>query len=393
MNRQRPDLLEAYLEFVKNTESPASYHTWACLSMISSALERRCSMTWGHTQLFPNQYIVIVGPSGARKGEPLIITNDLMKSIGINLASQSVTREALIRTLSDSIRTFDLDGSMHFQCPLTIVAEELAVFLGGGDPKFLADLTNWYDSRTEWTYQTKHEGTDEISGVCVNILASTAPDWIPLTIPPQAIGGGFTSRILFVVEFRKGHDVADPNAIPIDEKLRDALKHDLEVIRSLRGEFVLEPDALEIYKDWYLKEENRNRAGRPIIADPKFSGYVSRRASHVKKVAMACSASRSNSLRITRLDLLRAMKLLEKIEAHMPSVFGKIGLSLYADQTQSVLSFIREAEMVPKHEVMQMFYRDVDTRTMEIIESTLKAARFIKASMDDKGDVMYHWVG
>jgi hypothetical protein len=391
--RSLPDYLEAYLEFTKNTESPISYHTWAAIGSIAAALERKVWMKWGHSDIYPNQYIILVGPPGARKGEPIMIAQDMMAGVGVALASQKTTPEALAKDIAESMRSFQIGEELHFQCPLTIVSEEMAVFLGNGDTKFLADLTNWYDSRGEWTYRTKHSGTDQISGVCVNIVGSMAPDWIPLAIPPQAIGGGFTSRIIWVVEHAKGRDIPDPNEIGIDAKLQSALKSDLEIIHSLVGEFRFEPSTLEIYKDWYKREESRTKAGRPAIADPRLAGYVARRATHVKKISMAMSASRSNSLVIMDADLKRAMRLLEAVEARMSDVFGKVGLSMYSQQTHSIIEFIRTKKIVTKSDLMQVFYRDVDSKTMDIIEATLRVSRFVEVRPDlSTGEVIYKWI-
>lgn len=392
--RQLPDFLEAYLEFTKNTESPPSYHTWAGVALIASALERKVWMQWGHSQIFPNQYIILVGPAGARKGEPVTIARGFIKDIGISTASEKITEEALSRLIAESIRNFDYDGGIQMQCPITIISEEMAVFLGMGNIKFLATLTNWYDSRGEWEYKTKHMGTDEISGVCINIFGSMAPDWIPLAIPPQAIGGGFTSRVLWIVEHRKGKDIADPNEVGVDEKLRQMLLQDLDIIHSsLKGEAKFDSDALALYKEWYLREESRNKAGRPVIADPRLAGYIHRRATHVKKIAMAVCASRSNALVITKQDLMRAMKLMGIAEMQMVDVFGRVGLSMYSEQTHLMMDFVKAKQVVSRAELMQTFYRDIDAKTLEVVEATMRATKLVQVGARTDGEIEYRWKG
>ena len=394
MSRQLPDILEAYLEFTKNTESPLSYHTWAGIALISSALERKVWMDWGHTRIFPNQYIILVGPAGARKGEPVVIAHEFMKDMNLTLAAEKTTEEALSKLLAESVKNFDYHGAIEMQCPLSIVSEEMAVFLGMGNTKFLATLTNWYDSRGTWEYRTKHVGTDEVSGVCVNILGSMAPDWIPLAIPPQAIGGGFTSRVIWIVEHRKGKDIADPNEIGVDHKLREAIRQDLDIVHNLLiGEAKFDAAALEMYKDWYLREENKNKAGRPTIADPRLAGYVNRRATHIKKISIAISVSRSNSLIVTKTDLARAMRLMESAESMMSDVFGRVGMSIYSEQTHAILEFIKTRAVVRRRDLMQVFYRDIDGKTLEIIEATMRATKLVTIKLSPDGEPEYHWAG
>jgi hypothetical protein len=277
--------------------------------MLSAALERRVWMQWGHTEVYPNQYIVLIGPSGARKAEPLNIAKAFLKEISIDSVAESITREALIRRMKNSLTSFEKPygdrREVEFQSAVTCILEELAVFLEA-EGKFLANLTNWYDCQDKWTYETKHSGVDEVTGVCVNIIGSMAPDWIPVTLPSSAIGGGFTSRIIFVVEHRKGATITNPNLYSRDQKTWTGLVTDLQEIKQLCGEMIFAPKALEMYEEWYGKEDQKTARGHPPIRDPRFAGYTSRRATHIKKISMAISAARSSSLVITEQDFQRA---------------------------------------------------------------------------------------
>lgn len=394
MSRRLPDLIEAYLEYTKNTESPLAYHLWSGLAVVASVMERKVYMQWGHSQIFPNLYVVLIGPSGARKGEPLMIARDLMETAGVNSVAEAITKQALIKRVRDSIGQFDDDGQIVMQCAVTVVAEELAIFLGEGDAGFLADLTNWYDARSKWTYETKHSGIDEILGVCVNILASMAPDWIPLSIPQGAIGGGFTSRIIFVVESRKGRNISNPNLLKIDTELLEDIRADLERVKQLVGPMTFDPTALSTYEKWYVREEERAASGRPPLTDPRFSGYVARRATHVKKVAMVICAARSDSMIVIKEDFDRALRILENTERTMQDVFGKVGRSVYVEQTQAVMDFIKRKGTSTRSEVMQAFYRDIDGKSIEIVESTMRATKFVNIGLDTgTGDNTYKWVG
>lgn len=395
MARRLPDFLEAYLQYTKNSESPLSYHLWSGIGVISASLERRVCMRWGHTEVYPNQYICLVGPSGARKAEPIRIARDFLKEVGVNLVAEKITQEALIRRLRESIGQYE-DGSIKTQCAMSVVVEEFAVFLGEGNTNFMANLTDWYDGgHPTWEYDTKHSGTDEIVGACLNIIASMAPDWIPLSIPQAAIGGGFTSRIMWVVEHRKGKTIEDPNIYGVDDKLKTDLLADLEAIKKIAGAMEFERDALEMYKGWYVREEEKIAAGRPAIRDPRFSGYVSRRQTHIKKVCMAISASRSDDRRITGKDFERARLFMEKAERSMESVFGKVGRAIHVVQTQEVMEYIKARKTCSRQQLMQAFYRDIDARTLEIIESTMLATGMVKKKLSEgeQKDLEYTWVG
>lgn len=399
MTRRLPDFLESYMKFCSNSESPTSYHMWSALSTIASALQRKTFIKWGHSVIYPNMYICLIGPSGVRKAEPVIISREILCEIeNIQHVAESITKEALIRRMHDAFTNYDHPEAesvtLKGHSSVSVIAEELAVFLGDSDTRFLADLTNWYDSRDKWTYETKHQGVDTITGVCLNILASMAPDWIPTAIPMGAIGGGFTSRIIFIVEHKKSKVIPNPNLIGIDYRLRDSLSADLSEINQLVGEFHFTPSSLKRYIAWYEKEEKRTAAGRPALTDPRFSGYVSRRATHIKKLCMVISAARDNSLTITDEDFNRSLQLLEHAERSMPEVFGRVGLSIYAEQTSIVMEFIKTHKAISKNDVLRHLHRDLDERTLSIIESTLEISRFIEVYRDsEKSTTTYKWIG
>jgi hypothetical protein len=275
---------------------------------------------------------------------------------------------------------------------MTGAFEELAVFLGEGNIQLLATLTNWYDARDHWTYETKHQGTDEIVGVCFNILASLADDWVPMCIPPTAIGGGFTSRVVFIVENEKSKVIPNPNLIKIDQKLSEDIEHDLQLIFAIQGEYAFTPDGQKIYESWYSETERQAKDGKLAIKDPRFSGYNSRRATHVKKIAMALSASRGEDRLMTRADFERALRMLEDAELNMTSVFGRVGISPNAQILPTVMEFIRKRGSVSKKDLMLNFYRDLDKRGLDEIEEALILMRLIRVESDEDKQTSYRWI-
>ncbi len=396
MARSLNDWVKSYIEFTKNTESPLSYHAWVAISTISGVLQRRCFFRWGHSYIYPNQYIILVGPSGqARKGEALTIGKGFSEYIGLTLSADSIIREALIRKMHDNITQYTASKKeIKFQCAISIISKELTVFLGQKDIKFLGDLTDWYDSDDEWTYETKHQGTDRIVGVCLNLLGATAPDWLPSILPTEAVGGGWTSRVIFVVEEKRGKIVENPSEFEIDVKLKKKLEHDLEDIFQMCGEFTFDAEALEMYIQWYRMYNKNWEQGRPPITDPKFDGYLSRRATHIKKVCMALSASRGNDLLITGEDFQRAVKLLEATEKKMPRAFAGLGRARFSDLTEAVLNYIMSRKTCRRSEILRKFYRDIDSWTLEQIERVLSQMKVIEITMIPKdADAAYTFTG
>lgn len=393
--RRLDDWINAYMDYVVGSESPLAFHRWAAVGAVAAAMQRKAYMRWGHSVIYPNNYIILVGPSGqTRKAEPVNIARDFVKSLNIPMIPEDTSMEKLIRSFRNSASTFkDGDsGEVMEQSSMAGFLEELSVLIGEQNTRFLAYLTNWYDSRDEWSRTTKHQGDDFLVGVCLNLLAATAPDWIPYMFTQAAIGGGFTSRCLFVVEQRKAKIVADPTIYPIDEDLKAALVHDIEHIHFIAGEYVFEPAAKRAYIEWYERQEKDIADGRLGMSDPYFAGYIARRATHLKKLGMALSASRGGDRLIRLSDWERALGMLHDIEKEMHRVFQGIGKPKYISETDQVGDYVKQRGYVSKAEVLIHLKRVVDDYTLDAAVKVLGAMDMIEVYK--KGTkVFYKWTG
>jgi hypothetical protein len=374
------DFLTGYLAYTANTEPPTQFHLWTGVSAIASALQRRVYNIRGAERIYPNQYIVLIGASGrCRKGVAFAIVQDIIREVAaIKATAESITREALIRDLKDSLNTYeDPDAGITFHCSLASFQEELSIFLGQNDVKFLADLTDWYNCKSEWTYRTKNMGTDKLQGICFNLLGGTAPDWLISILPQEAIGGGFTARVIFVVEEEKKCMLGDPP--PLDAQLRKMLIHDLEQISLLAGTMQFDKEAKDAYIHWY-----ETKSGNSGITDPKFDSYNERRATHLTKLTMAMSASRGSE-RILRIgDFERAITILTKAEQKMARVFRSLGKARYAEITMKVFDLIAARGTISSADILKAFYGDIDTYTLSIVKETLLGMKVISVTVDLK---------
>ena len=109
---------------------------------------------------------------------------------------------------------------------------------------------------------------------------------------------------------------------------------------------------------------------------------------------MVCSASHSDRLIITRADFNRALQLLTHAEKAMPEVFGRLGLSAYAEQTAMVMELVKGRRKVSEGDIQRQLYRDVDERTLKIVLSTLQISGFIGERINTEiGSTSYEWIG
>lgn len=384
MARKLDDWITSYLKYTFNSEPPESYKLWVAISVVASILQRKCSLPWGYDTYYPNMYIVLVGPSGkCRKGTAMGPGYDLLSDMGIKMAAESITREALIRELKQTTSTdIDLETQeVNLHSSLTIYSQELTVFLGYNNTALMSDLTDWYDCKKRWTYRTKNMGEDEIIGVWVNLIGATTPELVQSTLPRDAIGGGLTSRIIFVYEEDKGKLVPAPFLTEEDKKLREDLLADLERMAGLRGEFRITKEFLNKYIDWYTYQHKN-----PSFTDPRFGGYASRRSAHLFKLSIILSASEGDSMIIDEKIFNRAVGILESTEKKMHLTFSGIGKSETSDVLSRVMAYVVAEPNVTFKALLKAFYFDADKDVLTKIVGTLTAMGFCTL-VHSEGDV------
>lgn len=404
--RKLSDWLQAYAEYTENTEPPASYHTWTGISVIAGALQRKVYMDWNFQRIFPNMYIVLVGPSGrCKKGTAMNLGKDIMSKIkGINYTANAMTKEALIKRFKESESSFtDPDagkvaaaGNLYMHSSLTCFSDELSVFLGNNDIKFLSSLTDWYDSHENWEYETVGRGKEDLKGICLNLLGGTAPDWFQSILPEEAVGGGFTSRIFFIVEERKRKTVPHHQVTPHERKLREYLIADLERINALKGFYTFSESALEQYVEWYKAQDIAIDRGQLPVTDPRFAGYCDRRATHIKKLCMVVAASAGDTLIIDWQHFETAREMMEAAEVNMPRAFSSLGSNVYLKSMDKVIRYMQKLNKVihKRSTILQQFHKDIDLQTWEYIKNQLEMMKYIDVYISPQGgEEEYKWKG
>jgi hypothetical protein len=378
MSRILSDWLSSYMELTENSEPPILFRKWSGISCIASALQRKIRVEFGISLTFyPNLYIVLVGPSATGKGTAMQFASDIIGQIpSIKLSAQATSLQALIRRMKDTNLT-DIDlvtGEQQYHSSLTIFSTEFTVFLGYHNKELIAALCEWYDCQPRWSYETIARKKEEIIGVWVNLLAGTTPDAIQSSLPVESIGGGLTSRIIFVYEEKRGKLVIVPTKTEREIMLQQNLISDLEKISMLSGRMQYTEGFLKEYSSWC-----RNADSNPPFYDRKFDGYCGRRRKHLMTLAMVCNVSRTDDMIMTSEDLIRASTLLAEVEVKMGRVFKGIGRSNIASLINDAIAFVSTSKVpeIPLWQFAKHFEGDMDKFIMDRVTSTMEAMGII----------------
>lgn len=389
--RNLPDWIDGFMQLTENSEPPILFRKWAAVSAVASALQRKVKTNLGISLTFyPNFYIVLVGPSATGKGTAMKYAYDIIEQVpGIRLSSQATSLQALIKRMKETNLT-DIDmetGKQYYHSSLTIFSNEFTVFLGYHNRELISALCDWYDCHNRWSYDTIKRDREEIVGVWVNILAGTTPDSIQSSLPLEAIGGGLTSRIIFVYEEKKNKLVIFPTITEEEIKLQQMLIKDLEQISLMSGEFKMSKGFIELYAQWCYEAEKN-----PPFHDKRFDGYLGRRRNHLISLSMVCSASRNNELVLTKEDIERAIGLLDEVEVKMGLVFRGIGKSDISSLINDAIIFLESSETpdIPMWQFARAFEGNMDKMLLDRVLYTLEASKHIKIIKKPGTDTIIH---
>jgi hypothetical protein len=328
MKRHFPDFIEAYLKFTKDHESTDRIRKWTILSVLAGAMERKVWMDRGHYTLYPNLYVFIIAKSGLlKKSTSTAIGVNLLKELeDIRFMSERLTAASLVQQLGKAQSSFEHEGHNIKQSALFAYGSELAVMMGEVFGSIIELLTTFYDciphdSTKPWVNKSKHSGDDNIYGPCLNILGASTKEWLRKCIPDSEMIGGFTSRVVFVVENNRPDNlVAWPKMDAELKEHRQKLVDDLEAISKLVGQVRVSQEVRDAFTSWYHHHMNN------VVAknnDPRWSGYLSRKGDLLLKLAMVRCVSLSNDLVINQRHFDWAGREIEALEVDMMKAFSK----------------------------------------------------------------------
>ena len=379
--------LERYIEYVDQTESPIEYHLWTAISILAAAIERKVYLQFGHSRLFCNCYIILIGPPGIGKGIAMSLGSSLLHQLGtVNMAPEDVTREEFIRMMASAQKGFqDKKGHEVLQNPMTCFSEELIVFLHEKDVKFLGSLTNLYDNlEYGWTYATKNKGTDHLVGAWFNLLGGMAPDWMPVIFPQDLVGTGFLSRSVLVVANAKAKVLENPQIGQREELLRKSLMKDLLRVHQTVGTIAFSPSAQNFYGEWYREHERQIALGNPPVHGKNFAGYCNRKKTHLQKISMILAIARSRNFLVEKEDVEEALGYLNNAETKMEAVFSHGNKNRLSEIALNILSYISREKIVLKEDILRKFMTDISIDDLTLIERGLIGAGYIKKIKKDK---------
>lgn len=359
MRRNHADWLSAFLNYASYGEAPRHMYFWAGVSAVAGALRRKVWIDQAYFRWYPNFYICLVAPPGiVSKSTTAGVAMNLLRQVpGIKFGPDVVTWPALVSAFAESTEAFEFEGTFHPMSAMTLESSEFGNLLNPQDKEMVDLLVSLWDGKQgSFEKHTKHNGKDVIENPWINLIACTTPAWIAGNFPEYMIGGGFTSRTIFVYADAKAKYVAYPGySVPPNlPQMAEKLVEDLAVISTLTGPYELSPSARAWGERWY----HTHYTSKPINLDlERFGGYLARKQTHIHKLAMVLAASSSDSMVIEAEHLEVAHTMVTDLEPDMRFVFSRIGQTNDALYAERLIAFVHQQGEVPFRDAFRYVHK------------------------------------
>lgn len=408
--------LAQYLKLVEETESPRLYHVWCALSGISACLGRRCYMPFGHFRIYPNMFVLLVGNPGTRKSSALKIMTKLVKdATNVRFAPQDTAgqRQGLFTAMQGAELDKEISENLDYEMSDTtlsaigkkngitlddlggmsldefaevrykpiddadrhamyVSSEEFSRFIGQNNLQMLDFLVTMWDG-DDFSYRIKNEEII-LENPLLNLIGCTTPTSIASSMPVQAVGQGFMSRVILVHGQGKFKSLAWPKIPPKASVV--LIKRTLERATNMHGAFDVTQEARDYAEKLYVEKLE--------IVDSRFIYYQERRQTHLLKLTMAIAAS-SGLQTITVPHLELAHRLLRVTEKGMPDALGQFGMAKLGLVKQNILEFLRNhATPVPLKTIIAQHHKDASVSEINhLIEDLMQADEVVFTQNDD----------
>jgi len=346
------DFISDFMDYSENLLSPAIYRRWSAICCVAGALERRCWAATDQGALFPNLYVLLVGPPGTGKfiiEEVRGLWTDAKEpgtlAPAFHVAPDSMTKAALIDELqeSKSVRVLS-NGQQLIYHSLLIAAEEFSIFMSSYDMEFVGVLNGIWNNRTEHKEKRRHGPKREVSIPYpqLNLLGGVQPAFLGELLPENAWATGLARRTIMVYS-------NEVKLVPLfggkqsDSAKRQKLLGRLGALSRLWGQFQFTPEAIGHLGDWHMA------GGKPVPTHSRLEGYVKSRTVSVIKLALVSSASRGDSKIIDQIDIVRALEWLFEAERFMPDIFRDMKGNSDAVVLEELHYFLSQAYSMPKN--------------------------------------------
>ncbi len=368
---------EDYFSYVGKSEAPRIFHRWCAISMVSAILGRGTYFPFGHSNIYPNMYVMLVGNPGTRKGTALKPAKNALSLIEFKkLGPDRVSPEKFLAEMQALCGDIEIEGidfeNLTFNVPseIYIMADEFGDFIRG-NVEFVRLLTNLWDNLPFYKHPKLHGKSVYVHEPTVNIIGATTQQDMAITLPPEVIGQGFLSRFILVHGESTGVKITFPE--PITEARKKKVEEKLKDIQErVNGQVTISDSARSLLDKMYNTYVE--------LDDYRFKHYNTRRFTHLLKMCIVFAAMDVQT-QVDDIHVLQANTLLHATEQRMPKALGEFGKAKHSDIANNLMEYLKSAKKpIPIREMWKRFSQDLNKidELVEIVRNLESAEKIQK---------------
>ena len=355
----KPGFVTDFINTGRGMESPTLFFFWNAMWLLSTVLTREAWVEWYPDKLWPNLYVIIVAPpSLCRKSSSMKIASNLLRALpkfmpntvdsykkDLRIVTGKTTPEGVLDTLApDTKLLFDRtpEGGMDLitvkkgsQAALSL--SEFAVFLGkqqynGGMVTLLTDLFDCKDFDGEIT---RGKGLKALEDIYVTMFGAITPDGLKMSIPEEAFGGGFMSRVVIAYQQIPTKTYHRPRQLPGYPAWEDLTLKLAWIAKNAVGEYKFTAEADKFFEEWY-REWKASLFSRGMDRQEDF-----RLDSLVIRCAMLLRVQeyrKGNDITLDNVkDALRILQYTQSLSRYATEDVGATAYSMHVNAVKRVL--------------------------------------------------------
>jgi hypothetical protein len=368
--------LSSYLKHTSIYESPTAFWKWSAYVTIAATLRDSCYLPQGDGRLYPNIFVLLLAESGGhRKGKPVELSETLINKIGrIKVISGRASAQAVLDELGRSETDKDT-GKIQKSSAAIMYAPELSAGIVN-DPDGLKILTDIYDFKLNpYRNRLRTGPCFNLDKIVFNMFTASNEAMLKDFFNYATIKGGYLARTFLILpdEFRESNALMDIDEPALKQSFANVLSKLLQV-GELHGEFRIETDAKEEYKNWYGPFRKSYATMR------EETGVVGRIHTSALKLALILAANNCR-LNVQKQDVEEAINECVSLLRNY-SVFTMSNSK--TEQSQMGGLIITELLSAPTHQmdrkdiIRNLWQQGLDVETLDKISITLEQAGLIK---------------
>lgn len=327
------NFIDRFLTATSHSIAPEIFRKWTAIGMIASAMGRGSYTIISEPDgpIYPNFYVILVGPPGSGKTVATMNGRKLLKSVpAINTGPDKITPERLVSNLHKMSKE-------KGYAVLSLFLDELNVLLQRkGELDLRPLLTGMFNCPEDFVYETESKGLQDFAQCCLNIVATTQPTWIAENFTISDLGMGFPSRLFFIFS----DEVIPPNYFaeyPNQNAIANDLIDTLQKIEMFKGPVKWDQAA----KEFFVKLTRIGIPPTPVA--PHLEHYCSRRDLHLTKLSMIMMRARDyKAMTIQQEDIQLAAATMIEAEGRMPEALSAIGGNQFRVAQTYLITYVQK---------------------------------------------------